>query len=82
MNRSGETVRCRFWSPTALEGAALTFTTDSGAWQKRQWHAVPARIDDGIIEATLPAERPLVYYFAVTDDRGLRCSSEHEELPR
>ncbi len=61
--------------------AHLCYTLDSGPWQKRNWTTVPAEIAEGRVVASLPDGRPLVGFFAVTDDRGLRTSSEHFEMP-
>jgi len=42
---------------------------------------MPARIEPGVAVADLPTERPLVGFLALTDQRGLRVSSEHFTLP-
>lgn len=68
-------------SSTPLAGATLCYTTDTDAWQKRQWRTIPARMELGVAVADLPAERPLVGFLALTDQRGLRVSSEHFTLP-
>lgn len=60
-----------------LKSATLNYTTDSGVWQKRTWKTVPARIEGDSVTADLPPERPLTAFLAVTDERGLRISSEH-----
>ena len=62
--------------------AQLHYTTDTGAWQRRNWHSVEAKLADGRVAAELPAERPLVYYLSVTDERDAMVSSEHAELPK
>lgn len=61
--------------------AELNYTTDSGNWKKRLWKAVPAGLDPatGRTSAELPAETT-VYYFNITDKRGLLVSSEHVEI--
>ncbi len=51
-----------------------------GPWQKREWKSVPAEFKEGRITATLPGERPLVYFLAVTDERGLEVSTPHRVL--
>jgi hypothetical protein len=66
-------------SPVPLKQADLHYTADGGPWQKRHWETVPATLKDHLIEARLPAQRPLVFYLSVTNDRGLRASTEHEE---
>jgi hypothetical protein len=66
-------------SPVPIKQAALHFTADTGEWQKRHWQTVPAEIKGGTISARLPGQRPLTFYLAVIDERGLRVSTEHEE---
>lgn len=61
--------------------AELHYTSDAGAWTERKWQAVPAKIADGDITASLPAERPLAFFFTVTDARELITSSAYAELP-
>jgi len=78
---SGPIARAAVKSSTPIATATLNYTTDTGAWQKRSWHTVPARFDRSAASADLPAERPLVGFLAVTDQRGLRVSSEHFSLP-
>jgi hypothetical protein len=67
-------------SKTAITKAELCYTTDTGPWQKRTWHTEPAAINKSHVSAPVPNARPLVCFLAVTDDRGLRVSTEHEEL--
>jgi dienelactone hydrolase len=76
----GDRVSAKVISPVPIERAALPYTTDSGDWQKRRWQTVPAKLEANTVTARLPGQRPLVWYFSVTDERGLRVSSEHEEL--
>jgi dienelactone hydrolase len=77
----GDRVSVKVISPVPVKEAALHYTTDSGEWQKRHWQTLPAELKDNTIIARLPGQRPLVWYLAVTDERGLRISTEHEELP-
>jgi hypothetical protein len=74
-------VRVKVISPVPLKEAVLNYTTDSGEWQKRLWRTSSAELKDNTILARLPGHRPLVWYLAVTDERGLKVSTEHEELP-
>jgi dienelactone hydrolase len=67
-------------SPVPLRNAELHFTTDGGTWQQRRWETVPATLERNLITARVPSQRPLVCYLSVTDDRGLRASTEHVEL--
>jgi hypothetical protein len=64
-----------------LKGASLHYAVATGPWQKREWKAAPAERKDGRASAKLPADRPLVYYLAVTDRRGLEVSAPHVEVP-
>jgi hypothetical protein len=74
---SGNSARVPVGSSVPLKAATLNYTTDSGAWQKREWKTVPARIEGSSVSASLPPQRPLVAFLAITDERGLRVSSEH-----
>ena len=71
----------RVVSRLPLKAAAFHYTTDTGEWQKRRWTTAPAEWKDGVLTARVPERRPLVCYFSVTDERGLRASTEHAELP-
>jgi hypothetical protein len=75
----GDRVRVKVISPVPVKEAVLNYTTDSGEWQKRRWQSSPAELTDNIVIAHLPEQRPLAWYLAVTDERGLRVSTEHEE---
>ena len=68
------------FAPVPIKEAALRYTTDTGEWQKRNWQSAQAEVQHGLVSARLPAQRPLVWYLSVTDERGLRVSTEHEEL--
>jgi hypothetical protein len=80
MKVEGETASAAVSSESRLVKAELHYTTDGGPWQKREWKLAEAKLSSGRMVATLPAERPLVCYLAVTDDRGLLVSTQHEEL--
>ena len=80
MKIDGDKARSHVTSPVPLKEAALHYTTDTGEWQKRRWQTVAAEVDRNTISARLPQQRPLVCYLAVTDQRNLRVSTEHEEL--
>ena len=67
-------------SKTGIAKAELCYTTDTGPWQKRKWQSEPAPADHDRISATLPNGRPLVCFISVTDSRGLKVSTQHEEL--
>ena len=73
-------VSARVVSPVPLKEAALNYTIDTGDWQKRRWNTIPAQMSRHTISASLPQQRPLVWFLSATDERGLRVSTEHEEL--
>lgn len=68
-------------SEAPIAKAELNFTTDTGTWQERDWQALPAAWDaeTGVASAALP-EATAVYFFNLTDHRGLVVSSEHEVI--
>jgi dienelactone hydrolase len=72
-------VHLKFHSAVPVEKAELHYTTNSGAWQKRQWQTEPAKVNDHEITARLPDLHPMAWFIGITDQRGLRLSTEHEE---
>ena len=81
MHIQGNMVTAGVAAQSPIKQAALHYTSDSGEWQKRRWETVPAEIQGNKIIGRLPGQRPLVCYLAVTDERGLRVSAEHLQLP-
>ncbi|WP_043583586.1 alpha/beta hydrolase family protein [Geminisphaera colitermitum] len=68
---------------TPVREAVLNFTrTSGGRWQDRIWETMTATVDDvaSRATATVPADAS-VFYFNLTDARGLIVSSEHVEMP-
>ena len=82
MTTAEGTVSARVSSLVRVVKAELDYTTDTGAWQKRQWKTAPAEIKGNTVIAKLPGKGPLVYYLYVTDQRGLAVSTPHGELKR
>jgi dienelactone hydrolase len=78
--REGKTVTVLFKSEVPMKSAALCWTTDTGAWQKRVWQSLPLKVSGDRVEAELPKGRPLVYFVTITDDRKATVSTEHEEV--
>lgn len=78
--RNGRQVSAEVKAEVPLRSAALCYTRDTGAWQKREWHTTPARLDDDgrTVRAELPDPEPTVWFLTVTDDRGATTSTEHE----
>lgn len=72
--------RCDYSSKTPIVSAELTYTSDTGKWSERKWHSSPASVGSRRVNADLPAGTK-VFYFNLTDSRGLVASSEHVELP-
>jgi dienelactone hydrolase len=81
MQTAGGSAKATFTSKVPVVEGHLHYTTDSGPWQKRTWHTVEAKLDEGTVAADLPAERPIVCYLSVTDERGAMVSTEHVGLP-
>ncbi|MDB5311494.1 MAG: axeA 1 [Gemmataceae bacterium] len=80
MTREGETVSAAVTAKGKLKAGQLYYAVATGAWQKREWKSAPGEITNGQVKAKLPADRPLVYYLAVTDERGLEVSAPHAEM--
>ena len=47
----------------------------------RVWKSLPAEVNGKSVTVNLPAVRPIIFYFNVTDSRGMTISSPHVELP-
>lgn len=79
--REGRRAWARFQSAVPVVKAVLHYTLDAGPWKERKWQEAPAVLDAaaGEVSADLP-EGSTVYFFNLTDDRGLVVSSEHEEV--
>ncbi len=80
VSRHGRDVIARFEAAVPVKEAALHYTTDVGPWAEREWHTLPARIQDGHVQAKLPpeTEKGIVYFLTVTDERGAVVSTEHD----
>ena len=80
MTRDGDAVSAKVTSKTKLKAAQLHYAVAEGPWQKREWKSLDAEVKDGVVSAKLPTDRPLVYYLAVTDERGVEVSAPHVVL--
>lgn len=78
--REGQAVQAAFQSTIPITSAGLHYTTDQGPWQKREWKTAPAEVRESQVSAVLPAEKGIVYFLTITDERGVVVSTEHEEL--
>ena len=67
----------RYSSGRGIATAGVHYASDAGVWHERAWTSKPAAAKDGVARAALPAERPLVAYLTVEDDRGVTVSAEH-----
>lgn len=79
LKTEGDRVSTTVTSDTELREATLHYTTDSGAWQQREWKSLPAQRDGDRLTANLPGTGPLVYYLAIQDARGATVSTAHAE---
>ncbi|MCA9102153.1 MAG: acetylxylan esterase [Planctomycetales bacterium] len=77
IERDRDHVTATYTSPVAVVEAGLHYTTDTGRWQDRTWHSVPATFDGDTVTATLPKEHAITVFLSVTDERGLYASSDH-----
>jgi dienelactone hydrolase len=66
-------------STTEIKEAALHYTLDQGAWQKREWKAIPAVLAGESVSVAIP-EGVTAYYLAVRDARGLTVSTEYDQI--
>jgi hypothetical protein len=74
----GEKVMLAIDPNTPVKEAALHFTPDViKPWAQRKWHTVAATVEGAGVMATLPSERPFVYFLTVKDDRGATVSTSH-----
>lgn len=62
-----------------IKKAILLYTTNSGAWQQRQWETNAAEVNGDLVSARIPGARPISWYLLLTDQNGFRTSTEHEE---
>jgi PhoPQ-activated pathogenicity-related protein len=79
-SRSGPKVSAAFKAAVPIKEAQLHYTTDTGVWAKRNWTSVPARVDGHTVTAELPADKGVVYFLTIKDERGAVVSTEHGEL--
>jgi dienelactone hydrolase len=78
---AGGKVSARVVAGVPIEKAELLYAIDTGPWPKREWKAVAATRIGYAVEATLPLDRPLVFFLNVTDRRGAVSSSPHVIVP-
>ena len=62
-------------SPAKIKEAALHFTTDTTAINKRAWQTKPAKVEGEAITAESPPADATAWFVTVTDERGAIVSS-------
>ncbi|MBC7808614.1 MAG: acetylxylan esterase [Akkermansiaceae bacterium] len=82
--RTGTRVTVPVESRSPIVKAELTHTADTGAWSKRDWKidqvtVTPDAKGRTTVSGTLPTGTR-VWYVRVEDSRGVKVSSDHEEL--
>ena len=79
--REGNHAWTDYESTSQVVKAELNFTKAEGVWRNREWASIPAEIgsEENQVSALLP-EESRVYYFNLTDERGLVVSTEHVEV--
>lgn len=75
-------VNARIQGIVPIKEASLHYTTDTCSWKDRQWQTIPAEItkDGQLIQTTLPAKTPCVYFLTARDERDAVVSTEHAEF--
>ena len=68
----------KFKAKAPVKSAQFHYTTDTGPSPERQWHSVDVALSSNArrVEAALP-EGTKLYFFTLTDTRGLLVSTEH-----
>ncbi len=74
------TVTVPYVSQVPIKSGQLHYTTDKGVWKDRKWQSIDAKIEKDTITAALPADKGIVYFVTLTDDRGVTVSTEHEVI--
>jgi dienelactone hydrolase len=80
MTRDGDAVSAK--ATGKPKSAQLHYAVAEGPWQKREWKSIDATVDGERVTAKLPTDRPLVYYLAIKDERGLQTSAPHDEAKK
>jgi len=62
-------------------GSVAKVQLDYANAKDRVWQSVPAEVNGKSVTVKLPAVRPIIFYFNVTDERGLSISNPHVTLP-
>ena len=78
IRRNGKIAYARFLGDRKVTKAELLYTKDKGAWQKRKWEVVPAKLDGDRVELQLDFATDVEYFFQLTDEQGNKTSTTHE----
>ncbi len=73
-SKNGE-LKVKADSSSKLVSAALHFTTDAGAINKRKWQTAPARIDGNHITAKAPPANATAWFITASDSRQATLST-------
>lgn len=71
----GDNVEVTCQTSTALKGAKLNYTTDTGLRSKRKWTIVPATINGNVVTAPKPPADANTWYLTITDERDAMVST-------
>lgn len=77
--RMEDTIWATYESQTTIVSAELNYTTDTGNWEQREWHTVPAMLDTVGHRVSASCSPTATAYLNLIDDRALLVSSEHSE---
>ncbi|HET6884133.1 MAG TPA: alpha/beta fold hydrolase [Pirellulales bacterium] len=77
---NGSRALARYRTTVPIARAEIHYAIADGPWQKRGWRSATAVHARSVVSADLPTARPLVFYFSITDERGVQVSTPHEVL--
>jgi dienelactone hydrolase len=75
VKKAGQKVVAKFKAEAKVT-AKLSFTSDQGDFEKREWQSQPATVDGERISAELPSQEIAAWFITITDDRDSTVSSE------
>ena len=87
IDRKAELITVAILQTHGVEKVAVHWTADlKSPWQKRKWETRPAQRMVGnatdFFTATLPVDRPVIYFLTGIDQRGATTSTEHVVLEK
>lgn len=72
---AGGKVTAAVRSPLPVKTATLSYAAPGEAINKREWQTVPATVEGGKVTAPVPPADADMYFFNITDERGIMVSS-------